>query len=39
LMLTTECMIFDEPEKKKKDWIVYCLFIHILFYYVHTAKH
>jgi chaperonin GroEL (HSP60 family) len=24
LMLTTECMIFDEPEKKdKKDWLFY----------------
>ena len=25
LMLTTECMIFDEPEKKKEQWSFYML--------------
>ena len=22
LMLTTECMIYDEPEKKEKNWFI-----------------
>lgn len=35
LMLTTECMIYDEPEKKDKNWFYSLIVYYNLFIYFH----